>query len=70
MIFRELSKAVFRFVLRCAGAETDGGCSNTPPPPSRWWKIQRPIRARVKILLVLFENIEMCSTLHKERTDR
>ena len=24
-----------------------GGCSNTPPPPSRWWKIQRPIRARV-----------------------
>ena len=43
--------AVFRFVLRCAGAEIDGGCSNTtppPPPPSRWWKIQRPSRARVK----------------------
>ena len=48
MIFRELSNAVFRFVLRCAGAEIDGGCSNTPPP-SRWWKIQRPSRARVKI---------------------
>ena len=32
MIFRELSNAVFRFVLRCAGAEIDGGCSNTPPP--------------------------------------
>ena len=34
MIFRELSNAVFRFVLRCAGAETDGGggCSNTPRP--------------------------------------
>ena len=33
MIFRELSNAVFRFVLRCAGAEIDGGggCSNTPP---------------------------------------
>ena len=30
MIFRELSNAVFRFVLRCAGAEIDGGCSNTP----------------------------------------
>ena len=46
MIFRELSNAVFCFVLRCAGAEIDGGCSNTPPP-SRWWKIQRPSRARV-----------------------
>ena len=33
MIFQELSNAVFRFVLRCAGAEIDGGCSNTPPPP-------------------------------------
>ena len=32
MIFRELSNAVFRFVLRCAGAEIYGGCSNTPPP--------------------------------------
>ena len=30
MIFLELSNAVFRFVLRCAGAEIDGGCSNTP----------------------------------------
>ena len=50
MIFRELSNAVFRFVLRCAGAEIDGGCSNTPPPPpSRWWKIQRPISVRVNI---------------------
>ena len=45
MIFRELSNAVFCFVLRCAGAEIDGGCSNTG---SRWWKIQRPRRARVK----------------------
>ena len=34
MIFRELSNAVFRFVLRCAGADIDGGCSNTHPPPS------------------------------------
>ena len=32
MIFRELSNAIFRFVLRCAWAEIDGGCSNTPPP--------------------------------------
>ena len=47
MIFRELSNAFFRFVLRCAGAEIDGGVQ-TPPPPSRWWKIQRPSRARVK----------------------
>ena len=107
MIFPELSNAVFRFVLRCAGVEIDGGggvqtpptmggecrvagvavatptlpvphqhfallsllatptltcwliilCfghtnfGNHPPPmpPTiRWWKIQRPIRARVK----------------------
>ena len=53
MIFRELSNAVFRFVLRCAGAEIDGGCSNTPPPPSRSWKIQRPSRARVNIAIIL-----------------
>ena len=32
IIFLELSNTVFRFVLRCAGAEIDGGCSNTPPP--------------------------------------
>ena len=32
MIFRELSNAVFRFVLRCAGAEIDGvGGVQTPP---------------------------------------
>ena len=52
MIFRERSNAVFRFVLRCAGAEIDGGVQ-TPPPPIRWWKIQRPIRARVKGILFL-----------------
>ena len=48
MIFRELSNAILRFVLQYAGAEPmgGGGCSNTPPP-IRWWKIQRPIRARV-----------------------
>ena len=49
MIFCELSNAVFRFVLRFAGAEIDGGGVQTPPPPSRWWKIQRPIRARVNV---------------------
>ena len=32
MVFRELSNSVFRFVLRCAGAEIDGGFSNTPSP--------------------------------------
>ena len=49
MIFRELSNAVFGFVLRCAGAEIDGGVfKHPPPPPSRSWKIQRPSRARVK----------------------
>ena len=47
MIFRELSNAVFRFVLRCAGAEIDGGGVFKHPPPSRSWKIQRPSRARV-----------------------
>ena len=33
MIFRELSNAVFRFILRCAGAEIDGwGVFKHPPP--------------------------------------
>ena len=49
IIFCELSNGVFCFVLRCAGAEIDGGCSNTPSPII-WFKIQRPIRARVKLL--------------------
>ena len=50
MIFRELSNAAFRFVLRCAGAEIEGGGVQTPPP-SRSWKIQRPSRARVNLRL-------------------
>ena len=48
MIFRELSNAVFRFVLRCPGAEIDGGVFKHPPP-IRWWKIQRPSRAQVNM---------------------
>ena len=32
MIFRELSNAVFRFVLRCAGADIDGGVFKHPSP--------------------------------------
>ena len=47
MIFRELSNAVFCFVLRFAGAEVDGGEGGVQTPPIRWWKIQRPSRARV-----------------------
>ena len=35
MIFRELSNAVFRFVLQCAGAELDGGVFKHPPPPQQ-----------------------------------
>ena len=31
IIFRVLSNAVFRFVLRCAGAEIDGGVFKHPP---------------------------------------
>ena len=42
MIFRELSNAVFRFVLRCAGAEIDGGGVQTPPPPSGGGKSRGP----------------------------
>ena len=49
MIFRELSNAAFRFCLRRPGAEIMGGGVQTPPPPSRRWKIQRPSRARVTI---------------------
>ena len=48
MIFRELSNAAFRFSLRRPGAEIMGGVQ-TPPPPSRRWKIQRPSRARVNM---------------------
>ena len=46
MIFRELSNGAFRFSLRRPGAEIMGGGGvQTPPPPSRRWKIQRPSRA-------------------------
>ena len=43
----------FPFVLRCAGAEIDGG-EGVQTPPIRWWKIQRPIRARVNIYTFTF----------------
>ena len=33
MIFRELSNAVFRFVIRCTGAEIDGGGGVFKHPP-------------------------------------
>ena len=56
MISRELSNAVFRFVLRCAGAEVDGGVFKHPPP-SRSWKIQRPSRARVKMAYRLTDRV-------------
>ena len=42
MIFRELSNAVFRFVLRCAGAEIDGGVFKHPPPPAGRGKSRGP----------------------------
>ena len=45
MIFTELSNAVFRFVLRRAGIEVDGGCSlfkHPPPPPSGGGKSRGP----------------------------
>ena len=66
MIFRELSNAVFRFVLRCAGAEIDGGGVQTPPPPSRWWKIQRPSRARVKLWIVQHATITRDASPRRE----
>ena len=36
------------FFSTATGAEIMGGGVQTPPPPSRRWKIQRPSRARVK----------------------
>ena len=46
MVFDELSNAFFGFSLRRLGGKFQGGL--TPPPsPTRSWKIQRPIRARV-----------------------
>ena len=58
MIFRELSNAAFRFSLRRPGAEIMGGGRSNAPPPSRRWKIQRPSRARVKIV---FNIIQICT---------
>ena len=49
MIFRELSNTVFRFVLPCAGAEIDGGCSNPPPPPASRGKSRGPSGRGVKM---------------------
>ena len=42
MIFRELSNAVFRFVLRCAGAEIDGGGGVFKHPPAGGGKSRGP----------------------------
>ena len=42
MIFRELSNAVFRFVLRCTGAEIDGGGGVFKHPPSGGGKSRGP----------------------------
>ena len=47
MISRELSNAAFCFSLRRPGAEIMGLGVQTPPPPSRRRKIQRPSRSRV-----------------------
>ena len=48
IIFRELSNAVFRFVLRCAGAEIDGGVQ---APPIRWWKSRGPSGSGLTLVL-------------------
>ena len=49
VIYRKLSNAAFCFSLRRPGAEImGGGGRSNAPPPSRWWKIQRPSRARFK----------------------
>ena len=45
MILDELSNAVYRFALRCAGAENGGG-GGVQTTFSRSWKIQRLSRAR------------------------
>ena len=55
IIFPELSNYVFCFVLRCAGAELDRGCSNTPPPPSGGGKSRCPLgRGLIKFFIVLY----------------
>ena len=53
MIFRELSNAVFRFVLRCAGAEIDGVCSNTPLPLAGGGKSRGPSGRGLSVLYVV-----------------
>ena len=49
MIFDALSNAAYRESLRGPGAEIGGGSQQ--PPPSRWWKIYGPSRARVNKIL-------------------
>ena len=46
MILDDLSNSLFSFLLRRLGAELQGGSQH--PLPIRWWKIQRPIRAKAK----------------------
>ena len=45
MILRELSNTAFRFVLRCVGAEIDGGGGvfKHPPPPAGGGKSRGPL---------------------------
>ena len=50
MIFDNLSYAVFRFHLLCSVDEIDGGVQ----PPSRWWKIESPSRARASSISIWF----------------
>ena len=72
MIFRELSNAAFRFSLRRPGAEIMGGGVQTPPPPSRRWKIQRPSRARVKTLVaaLVLTRINYCLAVYGNGTQK
>ena len=43
----DILRSIFCDSIFCFSIFCPEPCSNTPPPPSRWWKIQRPSRARV-----------------------
>ena len=76
MIFDELSNAACRLSLGGPGAELEGGCSNTPPPPARRGWRRAPARRGLSILVQshVFPLLYYCSSVwggaHDCRLDR
>ena len=56
--FRPAFERTSRFLATTSRSRVTGGVLNNPPPFIRSWKIQRPIRARVKPLSLASESDE------------